>query len=827
MLSPDNIDEGQSYEDHSEVYSHIARSLAPDAAMHAYARNTFSSGGTIDSIHTIEGRQIGTSDQARSREPLPANEERDDRIGILKPGGTIDAQVSDADSYLRPASNDQFAGLLEAVTTAAGQEAAQNHATKGASTSSLSSRPKRTTRQSRVIDDQVASDNTLKTIGKRKRTSAVAQSRPNNIEEYPVAEVGARKRMRIGEAFVGSDSDDNEAVQSAEAARPTDEEHSTLEIRELPPQLAMSDARAAGVHSAAALFRRPSASSKKYTRPPMSKLFTSLELSPENFLHLQAAAKSYMLNEAYPERQDCVGNRGKGDTDMVKLRLYNCVKEFLEVEGYGNKYFGKDVFNEGMGDRKFTWPAHKNKVIALVTPLLRRMVTNERQRQYAIETRKGPGGRSGANKKRKADEMETPPRDTEFQSRYDLGDIDIDPNLELEAPFVAIPTNGHNEDSGISQRLAELCTFSTLPRQEWDAIVGRVFDHVRNEHHEDRGDRHCEDGCHELFLIEETRKGLLSHGDWGFADGASDDEKYTYALLVMRDLFGVINSTVEEEKRAHVLQNSIPVQLPSTKSATFKMTLPFSDIASRAGIPPAAWATLVENTGVLFAHALSESYAAGSEEIPYNLDEVADAKFDELVIRQGLLQQGSWGSTAPSHADTKLLCARGVVRDLARAIVNDIVACQNGEHDHEEMGEEEDTCETRAPKRQKLPDTTSSTTDGTHQHPSLDTVDQPLKLHILYIDNGEPIRPPLNLDVAKCPDYLTLGRTIKKHIPEQHSKRFFSIQAHLFDGLHTVGHNQDFAEAVESAEQTKWMENELKLIVNMGEAWKDLGDTVD
>ncbi|KAF2476589.1 uncharacterized protein BDR25DRAFT_339557 [Lindgomyces ingoldianus] len=167
----------------------------------------------------------------------------------------------------------------------------------------------------------------------------------------------------------------------------------------------LSDARAAGVHSAAALFRRTSNQTpKKYTRPPMSKLFMSLQLSPESFLHLQARAKAYMLDPACPERQNCVGNRGKGDIDMVKLRLFSCVRDFLK-DGVGEQFFGENVEKPAETDAieaaralgqerlpsegKLVWPRDGNKIISLVTPLLRRMVTNERQRMYAIETRKG------------------------------------------------------------------------------------------------------------------------------------------------------------------------------------------------------------------------------------------------------------------------------------------------------------------------------------------------------------------------------------------------------------------------------------------------------
>ena len=181
-----------------------------------------------------------------------------------------------------------------------------------------------------------------------------------------------RKRKRISESHVANQF-----------------ETPGLDFRDLPTPASLSEARSAGVHSAAALFRRPSATSKRYTRPPMSKMFTSLQLSPENFLHLQAAAKGYMLDPAHPERRDTVGQRGRGDSEMVKLRLYNCVKNFLEAEGHGEMFFGDNTVNEGMGPREFAWPRDQHKIISLVIPLLRRMVTNERQRQYAVETRKG------------------------------------------------------------------------------------------------------------------------------------------------------------------------------------------------------------------------------------------------------------------------------------------------------------------------------------------------------------------------------------------------------------------------------------------------------
>ncbi|KAI9798377.1 MAG: hypothetical protein M1835_000040 [Candelina submexicana] len=293
----------------------------------------------------------------------------------------------------------------------------------------------------------------------------------------------------------------------------------------------------------------------------------------------------------------------------------------------------------------------------------------------------------------------------------------------------------------------------------------------------------------------------------------------------MRDLFGVINSIVNEERRAQGLQTSTTIPLLSTKSTSFRMTRPCSDLASRAGIPSAVWTNLVEKTGDLLANILSEIYAVGSEELSINPNEIADANFDELVIRQGLLQLGTWGTITPSNAETQLLCARGVFRDLSRAILDYLIACQHGEH--EEISESEDVCETTAPKRQTVSESVMPATDETLREQTLDSGKQPLKLHILYMDHGERMGPPLDLDVARCPNYLTLARMINKNIPEQDPKRSFNIQAHLFDGLHTLEYTEDFDEAIESAKRTKWMENELKIVVNMRENWKNLGDAID
>jgi len=72
---------------------------------------------------------------------------------------------------------------------------------------------------------------------------------------------------------------------------------------------------------------------------------------------------------------------------MIKLKLWNYVKEFLSDLGNGERFFGENV--EGQGSRTIFWPQDAQQIIKLCVPLFRRMVTNERQRQYAVETRKG------------------------------------------------------------------------------------------------------------------------------------------------------------------------------------------------------------------------------------------------------------------------------------------------------------------------------------------------------------------------------------------------------------------------------------------------------
>lgn len=151
-------------------------------------------------------------------------------------------------------------------------------------------------------------------------------------------------------------------------------------------------------NSAAVLFREPSQKSKKYSRPPLGKVYASLELAPENFLKLQSAGRDFMLNPTHPERREVVGHRRhSGGTDVAKLKLWNCVEEFLRDEGNGDTFFGAEAGQgiPGATERTMFWPEDSQKIIRACMPLMRKMVTNERQRVYAAETRKPRAGAEG------------------------------------------------------------------------------------------------------------------------------------------------------------------------------------------------------------------------------------------------------------------------------------------------------------------------------------------------------------------------------------------------------------------------------------------------
>ena len=123
------------------------------------------------------------------------------------------------------------------------------------------------------------------------------------------------------------------------------------------------------------------------SRPPMARMFQTLELVPENFLKMQNDAKSYMLDTNYLDRRDVIGEkRQHGGQDLARIRLFNHTEAYLKA-GAGERYFGHHAVTPGYVRTMF-WPEDSAEIIRQMMPLLRKMVSNERQRVYAAETRK-------------------------------------------------------------------------------------------------------------------------------------------------------------------------------------------------------------------------------------------------------------------------------------------------------------------------------------------------------------------------------------------------------------------------------------------------------
>ncbi|KAL1303924.1 hypothetical protein AAFC00_000377 [Neodothiora populina] len=396
----------------------------------------------------------------------------------------------------------QLQGLVEAATSAAAQEQIRQRA-------QLPQLPQFAAHEEPHID---SSEQELASLLQRDAT------RPN----------GKRKRSHPDE----TDADPELSLDSVLSDRPKRQKRTTLASSESQNQEGHVslrqhsnpiesphhlDARAAGVHSAAALFRPPSDSSKKYTRPPMSKLFASLELSPENFLYLQAAAKQFMLDPEYPQRQACVGNRGKGDSDMVKLRLHHCVREFLEQDGWGEKYFGENAPPPDDGGnpseshrRKFLWPHDKDRIIALCTPLLRRMVTNERQRQYAVESRKV----GKTDNKNDVDNTQENDANSHGQSN-DSAQQNFDPRL-AQTPAYQI----YMLDKDTKQLLRDRVDYALHEHLDWQLLTQEV-QNFRNEMAQSEDPSEAVADMSDTYTVKVLTSGGLTtistEGEWQLA----------------------------------------------------------------------------------------------------------------------------------------------------------------------------------------------------------------------------------------------------------------------------------------------------------------------
>ncbi|MCJ1397069.1 hypothetical protein MMC11_000261 [Xylographa trunciseda] len=474
-----------------------------------------------------DGPYYTTSSQAI--EELQNHEPHNDEESIypeLESSTTDDAQMySLADNALQAHQGNtahHFAGLIQAATAAAGQEEIPDQPLLH-----VGNQSRRATRRSYFpkLDGQAleASDE---------------RHPPYSNNGKDVLHSNTRKRKRTSNGSTVGDNEKNLTLNDG----------ATASIEQAPV-----------FQSASTLFRSPSSTNKKYTRPPMSKLFTSLELSPECFLQLQSAAKNYMLNDVFPDRRETVGQRGRGDSELVKLRLWNCVKDFLEGEGNGQKFFAPDVPGDEGVARTMFWPSHKNNIITAVTPLLRRMVTNERQRQYAVETRKpGSTGDTRSNKKIKLTKdplhpLLEPDLRTHNATRLNYQDTDLD---RFFCDINGTSLKDYNsweilKDPQLSRHFDTVRVECGLPAQNFNGLIATIDYHLRISHSTETQDfRACTTECENAVITHMMSTGYIDTLSWRNEFPQNVRGNYNIATSILQTLFGIIKGQLHTDMPA-------------------------------------------------------------------------------------------------------------------------------------------------------------------------------------------------------------------------------------------------------------------------------------
>ncbi|KAJ5708413.1 hypothetical protein N7488_008214 [Penicillium malachiteum] len=497
------------------------------------------------------------------------------------PQSTTNAHIDPNNSYT--ANDNQLAGLVEAATAAADQDQDLSHwAAAAAATAASHQQLESYGGDMHLGEDGFGDTNFGGGMGSGRHLRVPNEHPQDSGLSRTVSKKRKRNDENLDPALAGAGVSGSQQQRSQSGLKGS---HLYAgENGDVHPQFVQSlhEARAVGVHSAAALFRQPS-TNKKYTRPPMSKLFASLELTPENFLHLQAAAKVFMLDDDHPDRRECVGQRGKGDTEMVKLRLWNCVKHFLEVEGHGERFFGESAATESSNPRTYIWPRDQQKIISLVIPLLRRMVTNERQRQYAIETRKG--GAPDDRRRRQTNEGfqdsfspdqqlhmheqdnrakgvdQTIQSSTTGQTHQDP----IDPTQIMDLGLTDLLLDGYTMDwndfaksyemYNQGYELDNLWSLSGLQQPQWHGLVAAVDSHYRVVHN---GEYDCAGPC------EDANVNRIIHADstmglpWRIGGERNVPARDDFASSITRDVSRIIRENIATRQGGPTTHVSAP-----------------------------------------------------------------------------------------------------------------------------------------------------------------------------------------------------------------------------------------------------------------------------
>lgn len=246
----------------------LARNGAPEAQIYGYPE-VGASGGNLNSYSE------GASNDMHSNGVLPVaglaycadftyaeagllqsqqDLDLDDPAALLESLANFDHPPTSTNA---PISNDHFASLLQAAATAGGEEAARVDLGK----------TRRSTRQSRPTEELVMRQNDTHEVRSRRRLN----DKPNTPESHGFVTRGTKRKRALDE------TDEEEQLRREREIwgpeEPEKEDPFDQEPQYGHSPIPTSEARAAGVHSAAALFRRPSSASKKYTSTCSVKIF--------------------------------------------------------------------------------------------------------------------------------------------------------------------------------------------------------------------------------------------------------------------------------------------------------------------------------------------------------------------------------------------------------------------------------------------------------------------------------------------------------------------------------------------------------------------------
>ncbi|KAJ5591817.1 uncharacterized protein N7459_002186 [Penicillium hispanicum] len=476
---------------------------------------------------------------------------------------------TDANNSYTP-NDSQLAGLVEAATAAADQDVSEW--TAAAAVAAVSAAPAHLDGYSTDIhlgDDGFGDSNFGASMGGGRHLRV-----PNDHSQGSgLSRTVSKKRKR---------NDDNLDPALTRAGLSGSQQHSQAsqhnthgytgdDMRSAPPH-SWPKTHSAGVHSTSMPSRQRS-TNKKSSRPSVEEMERSLELSKDNWLVFKEESRNYMLDPEHPERRNCVGHRGSGNGEKVRRDLELCAEDLLGPKGYGDRFFSEHTINEGMPPRNNIWPRDRQKIVDAVVHVLRRALTNARQCQYAIETRKG-GGAEARRRRKTSDSFQDfnssrllPEQQVQMQQTHradGLGQAMPPPPPPLPQPQPSMDTtqlmdlgltdlflDGYTMDwNDISRsydmynrdfELDNLWSLSGLQQPDWRGLVAAVDSHYYVIHN---GDCHCPPGCEAANVDRIIHSSSTLDLPWRIGGGRNLPARDEFASSITRDVSRVIRENI-------------------------------------------------------------------------------------------------------------------------------------------------------------------------------------------------------------------------------------------------------------------------------------------